>query len=657
MSDKGPIEIEDLFKIVLTGDAQLSPDASRIAFVRRHVDADKDEYVSNIWIARDGSVQQYSSGGKDAYPRWSPDGENLAFLSKRDEKVRVFILPTAGGEAHAITPDTIDVSGFCWAPDSSRIAFVAAVPVNAPEETADKDSKKENGTAKEGEKKAATKLIERSAFKADGAGFVHDKRRQIHVVNLTSNEVTQLTSGDFNAGSPAWSPDGRHIAFASNRNPRWDIEIDSQIWQIPSDGGEPRRVTHERGSWESPVYSPSGDEIAFTGFLITDEGASGYSKLWSVDRQGNGLRNLLEGHDLDVGNSIINDAKLESDQTLFWNSEGVWFLVSQSGAANVFRWRDGLEQITHGTHDIQQFSVSGSALAFTRAAITRPPEIYRREPSGEEDQVTSFNEGWLNDRLIICPEPISFSGARGDSISGWVMRPPEDGSGSARPMILYIHGGPQTAYGWSFFHEMQVWAGKGMGVLMINPHGSSSYGESHETDIFGAWGQDDFEDVMAAADYAAALDWVDSARIGIAGGSYGGYMGSWAIGHTDRFAVAVVERALTNMLSFVGTTDSGPWWPFAWKTSLEDGPAKLWEMSPMAYTSRMKTPTLVIHSENDHRCPVEQGEQLFVALRRRDVPTRFVRFPEESHGLSRGGKPSRRIERLHAIDAWLTRYV
>jgi acylaminoacyl-peptidase len=644
--------------MTLVGDAQLSGDASRIAFVRKQADKGKDEYKSNIWLFRDGTVQQYSSGGKDAYPRWSPDGANLAFLSKRDKKMQIYILPTSGGEAYPITSDTIDVSGFVWAPDSRRIAFVAGVLVNPPEESAEKEAESEGKNGKEAEKKAPTQLIDRAGFKADGTGFVFDKRQQIQVVYTDSKEVKQLTTGDYNAGSPAWSPDGRHIVFASNRNSRWDVEIDSQIWEIPAEGGEPRRITQERGSWSAPVYSPTGDEIAFAGFRIFDDNsASGFHELWSVDSQGNGLRNLLEGHDIEVGNSIINDAKAESEQSLIWNEAGIWFVVSEKGEANIFRWRGELEPVTHGKHDIQQFSVAGDSVAYIGSDITHPAEVFRRAPSGETGRVTSFNDNWLSERELICPEAVTFTGAVGDAISGWLMKPLDDGSRTTRPVVLYIHGGPQAAYGWSFFHEMQWLAGKGIGVLLINPHGSSSYGEEHETHIYGAWGKDDFQDVMAAADFVSSLDWVDSARVGIAGGSYGGYMTSWAIGHTDRFPVAVVERALTNMLSFVGTTDSGPWWPYAWKTALEGDAAKLWSMSPIAYTNRMSTPTLVIHSENDHRCPVEQGEQLFVALRRRDVPTRFVRFPEESHGLSRGGKPSRRIERLGEIEAWLTRYL
>jgi acylaminoacyl-peptidase len=204
---------------------------------------------------------------------------------------------------------------------------------------------------------------------------------------------------------------------------------------------------------------------------------------------------------------------------------------------------------------------------------------------------------------------------------------------------------------------MQVLTAMGYGVMLINPHGSGGHGEKWVSTIHGDWGNHDFTDFMKAADYAAALNWVDEDRMGVGGGSYGGYMTAWIVGHTDRFKAALIERSLVNMLSFVGTTDIPNWWQYAWRTTIAEDPMKLWKMSPIAYLKNMKTPSLVVHSENDHRCPVEQGEQIFTGLRIQGVPARFVRFPEESHGLSRGGKPSRRIERLNEITRWFGKYL
>ncbi len=656
---KRGVTAEDLYDITLNGDAQLSPDGGRIAFVRKEMEREKDEYKTSIWLWENGDLRPYTQGTKDSSPRWSNDGRSLGFISKREKKSQIFILESSGGEARSVTPDEYDVLAFKWSPDSKKIAFVAALKWGEQEEDqqeeADAKGDKKDGQG-EKPKKPPTKVIDRAEFKFDGMGFIHNRRTHIHVVDLESDQITQLTEGDYFADSPAWSPDGKHIAFSANRNPRWDVEIDSQIWQVPTEGGELRRVTKERGVWFQPLYSPNGEHVAFLGFPILDHQATGFTQVWRVDRQGSGLVNLIEGHDLEIGNEVINDSKAGSDDSPVWNSEGLWFIASRAGTSDIYRLNGDLQKETNGQHEIQGFSVAGDRIAYVECEATRPPEIFLKAAGSEPHRVTETNADFLAKVKLSDLQPVEFAGSGGDTVNGWVMKP-FNPDGVAAPLVIYIHGGPQAAYGWSFFHEMQLLVSEGFGVLLINPHGSASYGEAWETAIFGGWGSRDFEDVMAAADYCSALDWVDEKRMGIAGGSYGGYMTSWAIGHTDRFAVAVVERSLVNMLSFVGTTDGGAWWEYAWKAKIETDPMKLWQMSPIAYLGDMKTPTLVIHSEEDHRCPVEQGEQIFTGLRRRDIPTRFIRFPGESHGLSRAGTPSKRMQRLEEILNWLKQYL
>jgi dipeptidyl aminopeptidase/acylaminoacyl peptidase len=665
---KRPVAIDDLYRIVLVGDAQISSDGTKVTYVQRAMDREKDDYVTNVWLWEDGATRQYTSGDKDSTPRWSPDGRSLAFLSKRDEtgKVRLFVLHADGGEALPLTDKEWDVSSIVWSPDGNRIAFVRSVPTDEHGVPKEPESDEDDDQGKNGKKKkkpAPTKITERIAFKADGVGFIWNRRRHVFVVNVESGETTQITDGDVNDESPAWSPDGEYIAFASDRNLSWDTEIDSQIWEAPAEGGEARQVVTERGSWGQPVYSPEGNQIAFMGDIIGDERpVTGFNRLWRINRDGTQLTDLTGDSDLEAGNTGITDAKLESQEPFVWDDGGIWFLATTAGAGNIYRWREGIEQVTVGDHDIRDFSRAGDRLAYTRADANHPAEIFWSDIPGQDGarptptQLTAVNEGLLGEIKISTPEAVSFPGSGGQQVEGWLIRPPLEDD-LPHPMILYIHGGPQAAYGYSFFHEMQVLAGLGFGVLLINPHGSSSHGESWVSSIQGDWGNRDFDDVMKATDMVAALDWVDEKRLAIAGGSYGGYMTSWTIGHTDRFAAAVIERSLVNMLSFVGTTDVPNWWQYAWRATIEDDPMKLWKMSPIAYLKQMSTPALIIHSENDHRCPVEQGEQIFVGLRRRGVPTRFVRFPEESHGLSRGGKPSRRIERLNEIVAWLTKYL
>ena len=359
---KRPVAIEDLYRIVLLGDAQISPDGSAVAYVRREMDREKDDYVTNIWLCEKGQSRQYTSGGKDSMPRWSPNGRSLAFLSKRDDgKVRIFVLDAAGGEGLPLTDKAWEVSSIAWAPDSRRIAFVRSVPTDEhgvprdPESEDDAEGK--DGKAKE-KKPAPTKISERIAFKADGVGFIWNRRRHIFVVDVDSGETKQITDGDFNDDSPAWSPDGNMIAFSSDRNSGWDTEIDRQIWEAPAEGSpaEAHRLVSERGVWERPVYSPDGHHIAFAGDLIdAHRPVTGFNRLWRIDRDGSNLTDLTGESDLEVGNSGITDTKLEAQEPFMWNDRGIWFIATTAGASNIYRWHNGIEKVTDGAHDIRDF--------------------------------------------------------------------------------------------------------------------------------------------------------------------------------------------------------------------------------------------------------------------------------------------------------------
>jgi dipeptidyl aminopeptidase/acylaminoacyl peptidase len=661
---KRAITIDDLYELTLVGDANISPDGERIAYVRRTIDKEKNDYLTSIWLWEAGQTRQYTAGDKDGSPRWSPDGKTLAFIAKRGDEgnARIMLLPVDGGEAIPLSDKDWEVSQITWSPDSTRIAFARGFKTNEFGVIKDPEAEDE-AKAKDAKNKtkppAPTKITERGIFKADGAGFMHERRQHICVIDVATKEVTQLTDGDFHEGSPAWSPDGNYVAFSSDHNDRWDTRLNSDIWEIASEGGEARQISPPDSAVANPVYSPDGKQLAFVGVRIDDESnVTGFTRLFICNRDGSGLTDVSRDVDLEIGGTGITDLKLDAAEGFYWSDSGIWFVVTEGGSSNIYRWNNGFKKVTDGRQEVRDFTLAGNAVAYTAADITHPAEMWVKRGTGKPEQLTHHSDAFLATVRVITPEPIDFKGAAGGTVHGWIMKPHGLASGKKAPLILYIHGGPQAAYGDSFFHEMQALTGLGFGILLVNPHGSSSYGEKWVSAIHGDWGNKDYEDFMKATDMAEKLPWVDETRIGVGGGSYGGYMSSWIIGHTDRFKAALIERCLVNMLSFVGTTDGGhTWWDYAWKATLEDDPMKLWKMSPIAYLKHMVTPSLVIHSENDHRCSVEQGEQIFTGLRTRGVPVRFLRFPEESHGLSRGGKPSRRIERMNEISRWFGKYL
>jgi dipeptidyl aminopeptidase/acylaminoacyl peptidase len=646
-----PIERDDLYTLKIVGDAQISPDGTKVAYVVKVMDREKNDYVSNIHIWENGETRQYTSGGKDSCPRWSPDGRWLAFLSGREEKQQIYIMPTSGGEAIRCTEQKLGAGEPVWSPDSTHIAFAGPVPFGKSAGDAEEDKDKE--------KPAPTKIIDRAIFKLDGVGFIHDRRNHIFVLDITSKTVRQLTDGDFNERDPTWSPDGKHLAFSANRNPDWDTRRGSDIWIVPADGGEPRRITGNDGWWSQPVFSPDGRQIAYIGCTIPESGDFDfYLQLWTIDRNGRHATNLLADVEMQVGHLVNSDWNVGVEPTLFWKRDGIYFLVTERGTANVYRWNDGeIQPVTVGRHDVMTFSVTDDGtIAYAVSDVTHPAEIFLCR-SGKATQITQENRALLDQLDLQTAELVTLPGADGEEIEGWIMKPLAFQEGQSYPLLLYIHGGPATAYGETFFHELQWWVAQGFGLAFCNPHGSASYGKHFQTVIRHDWGNRDYFDIMTFTDYVAALPWVDEHRLAAAGGSYGGFMVNWIAGHTDRFAALCTQRSICNMVSQGGTSDFAPFRKDTAGGTPECNPDLLWKQSPLKYAANVHTPMLILHQEQDHRCPIEQAEQWFEALKRLGVPTRFIRFPEESHGLSRSGKPSRRYERLGYMLEWFKEYV
>jgi dipeptidyl aminopeptidase/acylaminoacyl peptidase len=648
MTERRPLEPNDLYRLRLLSDAQIAPDGSRVAFVLKRMDEEKNEYVSNIYVVdREGGVLQFTSGDKDSSPRWSRDGRWLAFLSGRKEKAQIYLLSTRGGESVAITDRKLGAGEPFWSPDSSSIAFTGAVSTDPEEDKEDKE--------KDDKKTAKTMIVERASYKLDGAGYIGNRRRHIFAIDVAERKVEQLTQGDHHNDMPAWSPDSRHLAFSTSRNPRWDVSVEGDIYVMPRTRGEARQVTWG-GAYAEPVFSPDGSRIAFVGYTDLDD-VFAPPRMYSTTRDGADLRDELGTWDGGLGNDVSSDVALSDEGFgLRWLKNGLHFIGVERGVANIYCAREGVHPVTSGRHTITDYSVAGDGtIAFARTDVTHLPDVYLFT-GGEATQLTHENDVFLAEVEIREPERFTYAGANGEESDGWLLAPLGHESGK-HPLLAYIHGGPQTAHGEAFFFEYQFLAGQGFGVFFPNIHGSSTYGREYQVSIWRDWGNLDYQDVLAGTKAAATRQWVDDRRLGIVGGSYGGYMTNWVLSHSDMFKAGVTERCLSNMVSFMGTSDSGWLWNRVWGFHPEEDVQKLWDMSPIKYVANVKAPLMVMHSQSDDRTPFEQGEQMFLALRRLDKVTKFVMFPEESHGLSRGGKPSRRVERVGYIRDWFRQHL
>jgi dipeptidyl aminopeptidase/acylaminoacyl peptidase len=649
-----PVTAEDLYALRFLTDAQISPDGTRIAYAVKTVNDRRDGYRGAIWLVPfDGAEppRQLTSGtALDSAPSWSPDGRHLAFLSERGEiphgKKRparnVHILDLAGGEARALTSFADDCADLAWAPDGRTLAFA----VRDPKPTDERDD--------------GIRVYDRARYRSDEAGFWDGRRRHVWVTSLDGLSQRRVTSGDWDDVQPAFSPDGRAIAFVSNRTDARDLNTVADIHVATLDGAV-RRITDGRGSYGNPSWSPDGARITCYGVADAVGASAQNVHLWSFAARGGDGRDLLDGWDRTVGSAVISDMRAQA-QTLppAWTSDGrILFLGSDQGTANAYSCatRGGdVRAVTLGEHQVVSWSLDAARrrLAAVVATATDPGNLAAAEVGGPLRTLTCLNGELFGARYIAAPEHVAFEGADGWKIEGWLLKPRGFDPSRKWPLVLEVHGGPHTAYGHSFFHEFQVLAGRGYAVLYTNPRGSHAYGATFVKACVGDWGGNDYEDLMAGVDHMLATGWVDADRLYVTGGSYGGFMTNWIIGHTDRFRAAATQRSISNNVSAFGTSDIG--WHF-WEFEL--GSATPWRdrdrlvtRSPLEYVTNVRTPLLILHAERDLRCPIEQAEQLFTALKVLGKEAVFVRFPEDNHDLTRSGKPLHRVEHCRRIADW-----
>jgi dipeptidyl aminopeptidase/acylaminoacyl peptidase len=643
---------EDVYALVNAGDPRISADGTRVAYTVTSVDQESNEYRGAIWVASfDGSGEpgQFTSGERrDASPRWSADGKWLAFASNRGEDktpMNLYVIPAEGGEARKLTDQKESVEEIVWSPDSTRIAFTARV--------------RDEAYTEEDEKKRAPRRFRRAFHKLDSVGFTGDRRKHVFVVGLDGEEPKQLTSGDFEHGGPAWSPDGKRLLIDGLRDERWDVELINRIYVLDADGsGEPKALTDDDGSYGPGTFSPDGSRIAYR-WTPEDGTYPHHTQVGVMNADGSDRKLLTTSLDRQCG-------PYPDTREPLWDGDRIVFSVEDGGNVHVYGVAvDGSsapERILGGEQVISAYDVRDGKIAYASSTATAMREVYA---GTEARRLTNVGDAFGKDRELAEPERFTAVSADGYEVDAWIVRPPGFKPGARYPAVLTIHGGPFTQYGTGFFDEVQVYAGGGYVVLYSNPRGGSGYSEEHGRAIRGplngagpGWGTRDYEDVMAVVDTALEkFDFIDPERLGVIGGSYGGFMTSWIIGHTNRFKAAVSERAVNNLVSMFGSSDlfwvferqfGGPMW--------ENIDAYL-ERSPSTYAQQIETPVLVLHSEQDLRCNIEQGEHLFTQLRLLDKEVELLRFPAESHELSRSGSPLHRVMRFDAILEYFGRYL
>ncbi|MAT40978.1 MAG: hypothetical protein CL609_01465 [Anaerolineaceae bacterium] len=665
---KQTITADDLYRMQLITAAEQSPDGKYVISAVQSVDKETEKKYSNLHLTDTKSKEtiKFTNGKQsDTVPKWSPDGLSIIFLSNRDDEKQpqFYKIPTNGGEAQKVSSLTGEIGDYLITSNGKTIYFQFR-----KKDQADINREKDEQTKKLG---IISREINRTFYRLDGYGYLPKERWHLWELNIEDGTTRQLTNHEiYDETDPFLSPDEKTLGFFSNRTPDPDLDHDvSDLYLLDLTTLEFNKMETPEGPKNHGAFSPDGTWILYTGQNGKGQDWKN-NDLWIIPADGSSHAiNLTHQFDINVNGGAINDVGTLPDITPIWSNDNqfIYYQVGQFGDGKFEKINIHTKQREtlinrKGVVGGVNFDKKQSQATFIFGQAMELPQLYiipSGQPQNKITQLTHFNESWLNQLDLGEVEEVWFKGSDHNDLQGWILKPPSFDPQKKYPSILEIHGGPLTQYGNLFMHEFYFLAAKGYVVYFTNPRGGQGYGEEHAKAIYdGKWGIKDYEDLMAWVDIVENLPYIDKTRMGVTGGSYGGYMTNWIIGHTDRFNAAVTQRCVSNLISMWGSSDFnhafqqifGNQAPYQ---SIET----LWECSPMKYIGNAKTPTLVIHSEQDLRCPLEQGQQVFTALKTMGVDTKFVIFPDEPHGLSRMGRTDRRIKRLNEIAAWFDHYL
>jgi len=644
----------DVFQLEWAADPQISPDGGRVVFVRSGHDVMSDDPTSVLWIMNaDGSSQRplTASDRRVGSPRWSPDGSRLAFVAGGEHGSEIFVRWMDSGQETMVTRVTESPAGLAWSPDGSSIAFSMFVP-----SAADPSFARLTAVPDGGDWGPPFKVIHRMRYRADGRGWLRNGHSHLFVVPSDGGTPRQLTNGEFDDGGRlSWTPDGRFLVFSANRGKPDEEPLNSEVWTVSVADGTIRALTDRFGPDESPVVSPDGRLIAYTGF---DDRIQGYqvTKLYVMNRNG--------------GDSHVLTADLDRDvQDPVWAADGRSLRFQYDDQGNT---RIGSVDLNGVVRDLAenvgglelgrpyaagQFSLAeNGALAFTHGTPDHPADVAVRRDGGTVERLTHLNDDLFAQKRLGPVEEIWWNSSFDDRrIQGWIMKPPDFDASHDYPLLLEIHGGPFANYGGRFAAELQLYAAAGYVVLYANPRGSTSYGEEFGNLIHHAYPGNDYDDLMSGVDAVIAEGYIDESQLFVTGGSGGGVLSAWIIGRTDRFRAAAVQKPVINWYSFVLYSDNPS---FFWKYWFPGPP---WEhqehymaRSPISLVGNVKTPALLITGEQDFRTPIPEIEQYYAALKIHGVETVMVRVPDASHGIA--NKPSNLVAKVQYVLGWFDRY-